>query len=83
VGGKRGADQPQHKEREGHDCGVLAALVRVLDDVGEATLRQGQVQGGAQDELGPQMRFYGLVDHARLQRVEHDASYRNPAHVGT
>jgi len=25
----------------------------------------------------------GLVDHARLQRVEHDASYRNPAHVGT
>src|SRR2546427_5088906 len=64
VGGKRGADQPQHKEREGHDCGVLAALVRVLDDVGEATLRQGQVQGGAQDELGPQMRFYGLVDHA-------------------
>jgi len=46
-------------------AGVLAALVRVLDDVGEATLlRQGHVQGGGQDELGPQMGFYGLVDHA-------------------
>jgi len=46
-------------------------------------VRQGHVQGGGQDELGPQMRFYGLVDHARLHASSTMASYRNPAHVGT
>src|SRR5262249_25841324 len=75
VGGKRGADQPQPKEREGP--------IRVLDDVGEATLRQGHVQGGGQDEIGPQMRFYGPADHAPAPPRRARWRDTGSRHVGT
>src|SRR5439155_15629242 len=49
--------------------------------------RDGPINGGEDEHDGALVvsspNIYGLVDHARLQRVEHDASYGNPAHVGT
>src|SRR5260370_10977740 len=44
------------------DRRVLAALVRVMNDVGGPTVPHGHVPG-PQDELGAQMRFHGPADH--------------------
>src|SRR5437899_12845745 len=82
VGGKRGADQPQHEEREGHGCGVLAALVQVLDDVGEATLRQAMSTAAARTNS---VRRWGSMASSItrwLQRVEYDGERSEERRVG-
>jgi len=57
--------------------GVLAALVRVMDDVGRPALLDGQVQS-RQDERGAQMRFHRPADHAPTPRVDHDGEVQKP-----
>src|SRR5207245_126217 len=73
----------------------LATVYKALDTLasvgaGRAVSRLGEtgpINGGEDEHDGALVvsspNIYGLVDHARLQRGEHDASYRNPAHVGT
>src|SRR5438309_1388479 len=64
--------------------GVLAALIRVMNDVRRPTLRDGHIQRG-QDELGPEMGFHRPADHAPTPRIEHDGEIQEAGpgrHVG-
>src|SRR5438128_2661894 len=68
---------------EGHR-GVLAALIRVMNDVRRPTLRDGHLQRG-QDELSPEMGFHRPADHASAPDIEDDGEIEEAGpgrHVG-
>ncbi len=65
-------------------AGVLAALVRVLDDVGEATLCARAMSRAAARTNS--VRRWGSMASSITRGSNASstmASYRNPAHVGT